>query len=173
MPDLPAIITPELIAYIRSTYQLRWNGLHGWDHWVRVYENGMALARLNGADQDVVALFAFTHDMARLNDGTDPEHGPRAARRIETELHGVYIHLGPQPVQWLRQAVAGHTLGQTDPRLTDPIGSLTVQTCWDSDRLDLGRAGIVPVARRLCTPQARDPEVIAWAYQRSLERLGK
>jgi uncharacterized protein len=47
-------------------------------------------------------------------------------------------------------------------------GDVTVQTCWDADRLDLGRVGIRPVASRLCTPAARAPDVIAWAYARSL-----
>ena len=44
---------------------------------------------------------------------------------------------------------------------------LTVQVCWDADRLDLGRVGHVPDPERLCTPAARDPKLIAWAYKRS------
>jgi uncharacterized protein len=32
-----------------------------------------------------------------------------------------------------------------------------VQTCWDADRLDLGRVGIIPRPDRLCTEEARDP----------------
>jgi uncharacterized protein len=43
-----------------------------------------------------------------------------------------------------------------------------VQTCWDADRLDLGRVGKRPDPRRLCTPAARDRDVIEWAYRRSL-----
>ncbi len=84
--NIPDVITPALIEHIRRTYQLNWNGIHGWDHWVRVWENGLRLASQNGANQTVVALFAFTHDMARLNDRFDPLHGPRAAKRIKKEL---------------------------------------------------------------------------------------
>jgi uncharacterized protein len=40
-------------------------------------------------------------------------------------------------------------------------------TCWDADRLDLGRIGIRPKGTKLCTSAARDPAVIEWAYQRS------
>jgi uncharacterized protein len=44
----------------------------------------------------------------------------------------------------------------------------TTQTCWDADRLDLGRVGIRPNAELLCTPAARAPQIIEWAWQRSL-----
>ena len=160
-PPLPDIITPALIQHIRSTYRLNWNGIHGWDHWLRVCDNGLFLARQNGANQRVVALFAFTHDMARQNDGYDPGHGQRAAERIQAELQGVYFQLLPEEINLLVEAVTGHTAGLTQ-------ADLTVQTCWDADRLDLGRAGIVPHPSRLCTPQAKDPATIEWAYKRSI-----
>jgi len=28
---------------------------------------------------------------------------------------------------------------------------VTIQTCWDADRLDLGRVGIIPDPDRMCT----------------------
>ena len=45
---------------------------------------------------------------------------------------------------------------------------ITVQTCWDSDRLDLGRVGIKPSSDRLCTEVARRSDVIEKAYKRSI-----
>jgi len=45
----------------------------------------------------------------------------------------------------------------------------TIATCWDADRLDLGRVGTMPRPERLCTEAARDPWVIAWAWGRSLK----
>ena len=33
--------------------------------------------------------------------------------------------------------------------------TITVMTCWDSDRLDLGRVGIKPNAQYLCTTAAK------------------
>lgn len=158
--ELPAEISPILIDYIRKKYTLHWEGLHGWDHWIRVCETGLRLARINGADPLVVALFAFTHDMARLNDGFDPQHGPRAARRIEHDLQGKIIDLTPQQLSWLVDAVKRHTFGHMK-------ADLTVMTCWDSDRLDLGRVGTHPIPERLCTAAARDPEIIDWAFRRS------
>ncbi len=159
--SLPSIITPELIEHIKVTYLLNWNGLHGYAHWVRVCENGLHLAQKNGANQKVVALFAFTHDMARQSDRGDPQHGPRAAHRIQAELQGVYFHLLPEELKQLVQAVSQHTLGFTQ-------ADLTIQTCWDADRLDLGRAGIMPHPKHLCTPEAKDPATIEWAYRRSV-----
>ena len=52
--------------------------LHGLSHWERVGRNGLDLAAdTEGADADVVLLFALFHDSMRLNDGHDPEHGHR------------------------------------------------------------------------------------------------
>ena len=50
--------------------------------------------------------------------------------------------------------------------------NITVQTCWDADRLDLGRVGIVPDPARLCTAAAREPTMREWAYERSLRTDG-
>lgn len=158
--DLPGIISPEFIAYIQQSYKLHWNGVHGWSHWQRVYENGMHLALKNGANQVVVALFAFTHDMARENEGWDKVHGPLAAERILGELQGRFFDLPEVELDQLVRAVRLHTEGLMEDLIT-------VQTCWDADRLDLGRVGIRPSPHLLCTPEARDLETIEWAYVRS------
>lgn len=161
---LPDIISQELIDYIKSIYRLRWTGIHGWNHWIRVYENGMFLTDKTGADSDVVALFAFTHDMTRQSDHGDFDHGPRAADVIQAKLQGHFFSLDPARLQMLVEAVAGHTRGLVQ-------AGITVQTCWDADRLDLGRAGIHPSAERLCTAAAKDPRTIEWAYRRSLQNI--
>jgi uncharacterized protein len=44
---------------------------------------------------------------------------------------------------------------------------LTVQACWDADRLDLGRVGVKPDPRYLCTSYAKRGDVIDRAYERS------
>ena len=40
-------------------------------------------------------------------------------------------------------------------------GDVTIRTCWDADRLDLGRVGIKPCASKLATAEARDPKVMS------------
>ena len=47
-------------------------------------------------------------------------------------------------------------------------GDITIQTCWDSDRLELGRVGIKPLPERLCTEFAKRKDIIEEAYRRSI-----
>ena len=47
----------------------------------------------------------------------------------------------------------------------------TIQTCWDADRLDLGRVGERPNPTYLGTKAARDPEFIKSALLRSKNRF--
>ena len=162
----PSHITPPLIEAIRSRYELDWHGIHGVSHWSRVRNNGLKLATHTGANRQVVELFAFLHDSCRLDDGYDREHGRRAARFAETLL-GTHIFLPDHDFELLVHACTNHTWGNT-------VADITVQTCWDADRLDLGRVGTIPNPKRLCTAAAKDKSMIEWAYQQSirLEVLG-
>lgn len=161
-PIRKSAITPILVAAIRERYQLDWHGIHGVSHWARVRVNGLRLAARTGADHRVVELFAFLHDCCRVDDGYDRGHGWRAAR-FATSLLGTHIFLPDHQFDLLLQACGGHTGGDGHP-------NVTVQTCWDADRLDLGRVGIVPDPLRLYTDAARERRMIEWAYQRSLRR---
>jgi uncharacterized protein len=70
---------PAVLKAVLEDYALPLDGHHGVAHWARVLENGMRLAEETGANIEVVQLFAVLHDSRRLNESTDPEHGPRAA----------------------------------------------------------------------------------------------
>ena len=158
--DISPLITNNLLEFLKSHYQLSWNGLHGFQHWVRVRENGLRLSTLNGANHKVVEYFAFTHDIQRKSDGYDPGHGARACKFIRSHLID-HIDLTPDEVNLLCLATSGHTNGKCHP-------DITISTCWDADRLDLMRAHIRPNPKLLCTPEARDPKIIEWAIQRSI-----
>jgi uncharacterized protein len=155
------VISKDLIAVIRQGFALNWNGIHGASHWARVRRNGLRLARLTGARVEIVELFAFLHDSRRVNDLWDPGHGKRAAEFIRT-LQGSLLALPDADLALLAYACEYHTAGLTE-------ADVTVQTCWDADRLDLGRAGITPQACYLCTPAAQDPAMMEWAYRQSLK----
>ncbi len=148
-----------LLQTILSGYSLPLDGLHGVAHWARVLENGLRVGRETGADLEVVALFAVLHDSQRINEGTDPDHGPRAAEFAKS-LRGGLIELSDHAFQLLYRACEGHTyeLDHSD---------VTIQTCWDADRLDLGRVGIMPHPSRLCTDYAKLPKTIRWADGRA------
>jgi uncharacterized protein len=154
------MITQALLKEILSEYTLPLNGRHGVSHWARVLENGRRLAGLTGADLEVVELFAVFHDSKRINEGIDNGHGVRGAAYAR-KLRGEFFEVEGPSFELLLKACAEHTLGKRQ-------AELTVQVCWDSDRLDLGRAGITPVPRLLCTPAAQDLDLIAWANERSL-----
>ncbi len=148
-----------ILHAILEDYQLPWDGLHGVAHWARVLENGLRLADETGADRDVVQLFAILHDSRRTTESTDPDHGPRAAE-FAKELQGVLFQLrGPQ-IGLLCSACDGHTHQITH---TD----ITIQTCWDADRLDLGRVGIKPDPRYLGTTAAQKRATLNWADERA------
>ena len=72
--NVPIVLQPILEEYV-----LPMDGDHGIAHWARVLENGLRLAQETGADTEVVQLFAILHDARRISEGTDPNHGPRAA----------------------------------------------------------------------------------------------
>jgi uncharacterized protein len=157
------MLSPKLIRFLRSHFALHWQGIHGAPHWARVKENGLRLASSTGADVRVVEAFAFVHDSCRLNDGHDPEHGSRSAE-LARSINHQFLQLDARQLDLLADACTGHSEGYIE-------ADITVCTCWDADRLDLGRVGIVPRADRLCTLAARDPALIQWAYQRSIRRL--
>jgi uncharacterized protein len=154
------MIAKELVRIVRDQFALEWDGIHGAPHWARVRENGLRLAERTGANTDVVELFAFLHDARRWGNGNDPDHGRRAAVFAQ-ELSGTAFTLQPRDLALLMKACRGHSDGRT-------VGDVTVLTCWDADRLDLGRVGVRPEPDRLCTAAARDPAVLEWAYARSL-----
>ena len=154
------LLTRPFIEHIRAEFQLDWHGIHGAAHWARVRHNGLQLARTTGANVRVVELFAFLHDVRREHDGHDALHGQRAAE-LAHELQGRFFSLDSGEMRLLELACRDHSEGHTR---ADP----TVQTCWDADRLDLGRVGIEPRAEYLCTDAARDDAVIDLAFRRSV-----
>jgi uncharacterized protein len=154
-----SILTPHLLRQICAEGVLEPWGIHGLGHWARVRETGLRLAAVTGARLPVVELFAVFHDARRINDGHDPGHGARGAA-LAAALQGNGLRLAPEDFALLQEACAHHTKGWT-------AGDITVQTCWDADRLDLGRVGITPEPARLCTDAAREPTTLRWAYERA------
>lgn len=105
--------------------------------------------------RDLLARLAW----GREHDGYDVGHGERAAEFLKDQREAL-APLADDEFVLLYQAIRDHEAGETR-------GDVTVLTCWDADRLDLGRVGMRPQPARLCTAFARRPETIAWAYRRS------
>jgi uncharacterized protein len=139
--------------YVMSVFRCASDSIHGPSHWQRVEAFGLRLAESSGADLTVVRLFALLHDSCRLNDGDDIFHGPRAAVMLERIVPSVFA-LDRDRLELLKQAVRYHTSGETSP---DP----TIGTCWDADRLDIGRVGIIPCAHYMSTEAGRGTAALA------------
>ena len=128
-----------LLAHIRQQFQINWHGTHGASHWSRVLHHGKHIGCQTGADPLIIELFAFLHDSCRWDEYCDPDHGPRAAE-FTHGLNGRFFNLTGKQLDDLCFAIRHHSGG-------DVSTNVTVQTCWDADRLDLWRVGITPSPR--------------------------
>jgi uncharacterized protein len=153
----PSSLTDEdweaVQRYAQAIFACGMHSIHGPSHWTRVEKAGLDLARETGADETVVRLFAVLHDSCRLNDHKDDGHGPRAADMLGT-LVGILLTIDADRLVLLEQAIRHHTDGATSE---DP----TIGTCWDADRLDLGRVGKNPEAGYMSTEAGKKRAAIA------------
>ena len=158
-PIMEARMDPGMIVReILKTYALPIRGRHGVNHWARVLENGLRLAESTGADVRIITLFALFHDSRRMNEQYDEGHGLRGGEYARS-LRAKFLSLQNPEFELLFQACHFHTDGLTQ-------GDVTLQTCWDADRLDLGRVGITPKPELLCTYTAK--KLLVWANQRAV-----
>src|SRR5215471_14189927 len=134
--------------HVTCRFQCGRDSVHGPSHWRRVERNGLFIARATGAVEEVTRLFAVFHDSRREHDGEDKSHGARGAA-YAASLRGVLFQLNDEHLELLDYACKWHAHG----RLSDDP---TIGTCWDADRLDLGRVGIVPGARYMSTELGRE-----------------
>lgn len=125
------------------------SSIHGIKHFVNVDNFGQMLSAKTGADINVVRWFAYLHDFCRHNDGTDIEHGARAAAYIDQIRHTYLSELDTCQISMLRVACRWHTEAN---RLNIP----TIDVCFDADRLDLPRVGIRLNPDRMATEYGRE-----------------
>ena len=162
-PKTSPIVQQSYIDFLAKTYRLNHNGDHGLEHWMRVLINGRLLSEQNGADLEVVEHFALLHDVKREHEGLDLHHGPRAAEFIKS-IAGTWLKLSEYQLSQLIDACRYHSVGRID-------SNITVQTCWDADRLDIGRVGVTPKPSFLGSSLAKDINFIELAFIRSKKRF--
>jgi uncharacterized protein len=163
LPSKSEVITQAFLDFLAGKYQLDHNGYHGIEHWLRVLINGRIISAETGADLKVVEYFAVLHDVMRNEENADTQHGNRGAN-FATQIRYDWVHLDDLQFDQLIEAIKYHSFG----RLTRDI---TVQSCWDADRLDLGRVGLKPNKTYLGTSKARDVKILNEAYERSKKRF--
>lgn len=136
----------NLVERIKAQYKLDWHGTHGWPHWVNVNRAGQQIALYHGLNANVIQLFSIFHDACRVNEFDDEEHGRRGAE-LAFKLRNDYPtlrDLSQSDFDALYTACVYHTDGKTT---SDPL----IGACWDADRLDLRRVGVIPNVRYLST----------------------
>lgn len=137
--------------------------IHGIEHWERVELFGRMLADesfMQNADIDVITWFAYLHDCMRENDFDDPQHGPRAAEYIDTIRTSYLSELNDEQIAKLKRACALHTS-------THRTGDITIDTCFDADRLDLPRVGIKPQPELMATKAGYNRAIKAYDANRA------
>ncbi len=138
----------QLYAYALTIFQCEPHSIHGPSHWKNVDDSARLICSEVSADLIVVRYFAFLHDVCRVDDGADLDHGPRSADRL-LYLPSQLALSDSRQMSLLEYAIRHHTDGETSD---DP----TIGACWDSDRLDLGRVGIIPSESMMSTPPGKE-----------------
>lgn len=126
---------------------------HGPNHWKCVALTGLEIARKEPAvDLQVVYVFAQLHDSQRMNEYSDPEHGPRAAEvaaKAIAELGIPGFEVDGERGDKLIAAIRDHTTARASE-------DATIGACWDADRFNLWRVGTVPDVAFLSTRVAHE-----------------
>ena len=138
--------TENLLNRLKNDSRLYSSMIHGIGHWRTVERNGLYLSEFSRADTEVVIWFAYLHDCMRENDNIDKMHGSRGAEYVKANRD--LLGLDDARLDLLCEACAGHTNIKIH-------ADVTVQTCWDADRLDIGRVGITPNSEFLQTKEAK------------------
>lgn len=144
---------PEWIEVLKAEFESQFKNkrsYHGPWHWEKVEKNALALAdNTPGSDRIVAQLFALIHDTKRENEFDDPKHGWRAADYAKKLFEEGKLKITLEQLDLLMLACKFHNEGSV-------ADNVTVGVCWDADRLDLTRVGIIPDRNLLSTQAAKD-----------------
>lgn len=116
-------------------------------HAKRIINFGRYLAKQNGANMNVVILFAALHDSEK-KDTNNPEHGAMAAKKIGDFYHYLFYNLSSQEKESVKKACELHS---TEIK----TGDVTIDTCIDANRLEIGRYGIEYDIEKFATEEGR------------------
>lgn len=101
------------------------------------------------ADAKVGRLFSILHDCCRQHDSEDNKHGGAAASLVLRLARKGQLDLDAGQKKKLAEACRHHSDGQVSD---DP----TIGLCWDADRLEMTRVGILPEKKFLSLPVTKE-----------------
>lgn len=147
----------EFLALAMRQFKLGIGSEHGISHWKRVEEIGQYLAQHTKADSKIIYLFSYLHDLKRENEDYDSEHGLRASSFVKELYNKDILYISKEQLIQLTFACEHHNNSKIK---SDDI---TIQTCWDADRLDLWRVGVMPDPYFLNTAIAKQEKTIEFS----------
>ena len=142
----------KLLNIVSKEFKLDIDGLHGIKHWESVYKNTKLLASYYNVNSDVFELFALLHDSKREDEDKDILHGKRAALFVKELIKLKVINLNHEDKNRLIFACSNHTKTNKKAKL---FNDLVVQICFDADRLDIERVGLIPQEEYFSTSYAK------------------
>ena len=133
----------ELRRFSANRWPMGMGETHGVEHWDRVAMFGRLLYQ-EVADMDVIMAFSYLHDSERKDNAEDIEHGIRASKLVDIIRYSQLRDLSDEQIRKLKRACELHTVAHK-------TGDITIDICFDADRMDLLRVGIVPLPERMAT----------------------
>ncbi|HSM57601.1 MAG TPA: HD domain-containing protein [Candidatus Sulfomarinibacteraceae bacterium] len=97
-----------------------------WEHVRAVRTLALKLARMMGADEEVVEAAAWLHDVRKVAGEEHPEEGAEFARRFLAQTN-----FPPHKIERVAQAIAAHKGLWRE----EPLQSVEAQVLWDADKL--------------------------------------
>lgn len=136
---------------ILINFRLDFYGVHGFPHWCRIIDNGLYLSKFYDIDMDIIISFVFFHDIERVFDEYDYQHGVRGGKFFMENKS--LLSITDKQAAIIFEASCGHT----DIHHSD---NLNIVACWDSDRHDLMRVGIQPQSPFLNLKKSKEIDFI-------------
>ena len=169
--DTSSLFTPSKILPHITPLAKHNSAIHGVAHWTRVHRYGLLLAdslKLSEKEKIAIALFGFTHDLARTDDGGGNQHSIAGAKYVQYVTDTLFSDFPNSTVDIVKVAIRYHSDGMNaEEALYElPIAGSSnwsresvlnmIGCCWDADRLDLLRLGIMPNESKMSTSYWQD-----------------
>jgi len=126
-----------IVEQIMSEKQLK---DHGFEHVKRVVWYGKMIMETEHIEpsEDILAAL-YCHDIGRIDDSKDDEHGKRSVTVFEDKIYSFFNHLDFATISFAIENHQSYTRPLVWQYDTSDINATVPIVLWDADRLDLPR----------------------------------